>query len=332
MSRPIRHAGSRPAPAHETTPSWDKAGFERWHAQLRTRFEDKLTTTLGPLLAPLPPRLGDAIRYAVFDGGKRLRPMLVLLGHTLTASPQTPGKLPDLTAHDLDALWPAAIAIELIHGYSLVHDDLPAMDNDDLRRGKPTVHRAFDEATAILVGDALQTLAFELLAQASDSATLSADIRLAWVRLLAQGATDMVSGQQIDLTPPAHPPEEHDLSRMHRLKTGALLRAALLMGSVAAPPDDAVHQALTRFIDPLGLAFQIQDDILDATGTAAQLGKTPGKDAAQAKYSYVTVLGLSAAQRRLEETIEDALAALAPLGAAADPLRACAHFVLTRDH
>jgi geranylgeranyl pyrophosphate synthase len=308
------------------------AEFPQWHADFRRVFEDRLMTTLAPLLAEMPTRLSEAVRYAVLDGGKRLRPMLVVLGFSLTASSGARGALPDLSAAELEALWPAAIAIELIHCYSLIHDDLPAMDNDDLRRGKPTVHRAFDEPTAILAGDVLQTLAFDLLTQTPATGKTAPDLQLIWVRLLARGATDMVSGQQLDLAPPTQAPKEGDLGRMHRLKTGALLRSALLMGAATAQPDDPLHAILEQFIGPLGLAFQIQDDILDATGTAAQLGKTPGKDAAQAKYSYVTVLGQSTALHRLEETIEDALAALAPLGDAAEPLRACAHYVLTRNH
>lgn len=308
------------------------AEFTQWHADFRRVFEERLITTLAPLLAGMPTRLSEAVRYAILDGGKRLRPMLVVLGFSLTTSSGARGALPDLSAAELDVLWPAAIAIELIHGYSLIHDDLPAMDNDDLRRGKPTIHRAFDEPTAILAGDVLQTLAFDLLAQAPAPGKTTPDLQLTWVRLLARGATDMVSGQQLDLTPPTQAPEEDDLGRMHRLKTGALLRSALLMGAATAQPEDPLHAILARFIGPLGLAFQIQDDILDATGTAAQLGKTPGKDAAQAKYSYVTVLGLDAARQRLEQTVNDARAALTPLGAAAAPLRACADFVLTRNH
>lgn len=305
--------------------------FTQWQATFRDVFEQRLIEALDARLADMPPRLSDAVRYAVLDGGKRLRPMLVLLGYALTANPDISGALPDPTDNEFAAVWPAAIAIELIHGYSLVHDDLPAMDDDDLRRGKPTVHRAFDEATAILAGDVLQTLAFDLLLQEIPDYPVAASVQLAWTRLLARGSVEMVSGQQLDLNP-STTPSEQELGHMHNLKTGALLRSALLMGAAAGRTDGSVEASLEAFIVPLGLAFQIQDDILDETGTVAQLGKTPGKDAAQAKSSYVTVLGLERARQRLTETIDAALAALVPLGNAADPLRACAHFVLTRNH
>ncbi len=298
--------------------------FSAWHSAFKAVFEAQLAAHLPRILAGAPARLAEAISYAVQQGGKRIRPMLVLLGGQVG---QGASCLPELSALNHSSLWPAAIAVELIHGYSLIHDDLPSMDNDDLRRGKPTVHRAFDEATAILAGDALQSLAFSLLSTAPNATDAT---RLAWVRLLSIGANRMVFGQHLDTTPHAHPPTTAELSQMHELKTGALLHAALMMGAVAQPP--VVQEALSAFIAPLGLAFQIQDDILDATGSAEQLGKTPGKDAAYHKASYVTVLGLDAARGHLSTLITEALHALAPLGQAGDALRACAQFVLTRDH
>lgn len=300
------------------------AEFITWHQAFKPLFEAQLAKHLPLILAGAPPRLAEAISYAVQEGGKRIRPMLVLLGgHLADSSPQ----LPALATLNQSPLWPAAIAVELIHGYSLIHDDLPSMDNDDLRRGKPTVHRAFDEATAILAGDALQSLAFLLLSTAPYATDAT---RLAWVRLLSEGANRMVYGQHMDTMPRTRAPTTPELSQMHQLKTGALLNAALMMGAVTTPP--AVQAALSAFIRPLGLAFQIQDDILDATGSVDKLGKTPGKDAADHKASYVTVLGLDCARRQLSTTMTEALHALAPLGQSANALRACAEFVLTRDH
>lgn len=301
-----------------------KAEFSAWHQAFKPLFEAQLAAHLSPILADAPPRLAEAISYAVQQGGKRIRPMLVMLGgHGADGGK----RLPEPSALNQSPLWPAAIAVELIHGYSLIHDDLPSMDNDDLRRGKPTVHRAFDEATAILAGDALQSLAFGLL---SDAQKPTDATRLAWVRLLSEGASRMVFGQHMDTTPATRAPTTAELSQMHQLKTGALLHAALMMGAVTKTP--TVQAALAAFIRPLGLAFQIQDDILDATGSIEQLGKTPGKDAADHKASYVTVLGLDTARRHLRTTMAEAVQALAPLGQSADALRACAEFVLTRDH
>lgn len=315
----------------------DETTFRSWQPTFQAAFELRLKKALDQLLAECPPRLADAIRHAVIDGGKRLRPMLVILGAHLVQTHFVPTDthLPDLDdAPDnqnrtqwLEPAWQAAIAIELIHCYSLIHDDLPSMDNDDLRRGKPTVHRAFDEATAILAGDALQSLAFSLLAQASQ---IDTETRLNWVSVLGTGANRMVFGQQLDLHPPGQIPSLAALTRMHELKTGALMRAALMMGASKGSDED--RAALEAFIHPLGLAFQIQDDILDATGTAEKLGKTPGKDANDHKYSYVTVLGLSAARKQLDATMREAMNALEPLGARACPLRACARFILQRDH
>ncbi len=300
------------------------AEFTTWHQAFKQLFEAQLAQHLPLILAGAPARLADAISYAVQQGGKRIRPMLVLLGgHMADGTPL----LPEPATLNQSPLWPAAIAVELIHGYSLIHDDLPSMDNDDLRRGKPTVHRAFDEATAILAGDALQSLAFLLLSTAPEATDAT---RLAWVRLLSEGANRMVFGQHIDTSPATHAPTPPELSQMHLLKTGALLHAALMMGAVHQ--SEAIQAALAAFIRPLGLAFQIQDDILDATGSVDQLGKTPGKDAADHKASYVTVLGLDCARRHLSTTMTEALHALAPLGESANALRACAEFVLTRDH
>jgi geranylgeranyl pyrophosphate synthase len=298
------------------------AEFEQWQHAFKRAFEAQLAIYLPRILDGAPACLAEAITYAIENGGKRIRPMLVILGGHVGE-----GGLPDLYAAATQALWPAAISVELIHSYSLIHDDLPSMDNDDLRRGKPTVHRAFDEATAILAGDALQSLAFSLLSTAPNTADAT---RLAWVRLLSIGANRMVFGQHIDTSTESQRPSPAELSHMHRLKTGALLHAALMMGAVTQ--SSGVQTALAAFIAPLGLAFQIQDDILDATGSIEQLGKTPGKDAANHKHSYVTVLGLDLARAALQTSIKEALTALTPLGEPAHALRACAYFVLNRDH
>lgn len=297
------------------------ADFAQWQAAFRAEFDAQANRALAPLLVEAPPRLAEAVWYGVSNGGKRLRPMLVALSYALCR--QT--LLPAPAAPFFAPIWPAAIALELIHSYSLIHDDLPSMDNDDLRRGKPTVHRAFDEATAILTGDALQTLAFELIARAE----VPAAVRLDWVRDLAQGANRMVFGQHIDLNASRFDDPSH-LRHLHQLKTGALLECAIRLGARAAC--DTVPVALLNFIAPLGLAFQIQDDILDATGTAAELGKTPGKDAAAEKCSYVTLLGLTGAQAELAECLAAAQSALAGHDASADPLRALATFIATRTH
>ncbi len=297
------------------------ADFAHWQAAFRAEFDAQARAALAPLLLEAPARLAEAVWYGVSNGGKRLRPMLVALSYALCR--RTP--LPAASDAAFAPIWPAAIALELIHSYSLIHDDLPSMDNDDLRRGKPTVHRAFDEATAILTGDALQTLAFELLARAE----VPAAVRLDWVRDLAQGANRMVFGQHLDLNASRFDQPDH-LRHLHRLKTGALLESAVRMGARAAL--DAPPPALLAFIAPLGLAFQIQDDILDATGTAAELGKTPGKDAAAKKCSYVTLLGLAGAQAELAQCLAAAQSALAEHDASADPLRALASFIATRTH
>jgi len=304
----------------------------------RARCEAALATALPAPDAP-PQRLHAAMRHAVLDGGKRIRPLLVYA-----------------TAHalgdDRDALDAPAIAVELVHAYSLVHDDLPAMDDDALRRGKPTVHVAFDEATAILAGDALQALAFEQLA----TAALPADIRVAMLRELAvaAGARGMCGGQALDIDATgqnwgqsevlhrnARPnPEDRceihsdpmsALQRMHALKTGALLRASVRLGALAADADAAARQALDAFADALGLAFQIRDDLLDIEGDSATLGKTAGKDVAQAKATFPALLGIEASRARLQQLAQAMQAALAGFDGGADPLRDIARQVVTRD-
>ncbi|MFN5009795.1 MAG: polyprenyl synthetase family protein [Gammaproteobacteria bacterium] len=268
-------------------------------------------------------RLREAMRYRALGGGKRLRPTLVYLaGTALGASPE--------------ALDDPAAAVELIHVYSLVHDDLPAMDDDDLRRGRPSCHRAFDEATAILAGDALQALAFELLAGRGGPALpdpAEAQRRLAMSRLLAQGigTAGMAGGQAIDLEAVGRRLDLAALQDMHRRKTGALIETSVLMGAAAAGVfEGPVHAALREYGSAIGLAFQIQDDILDVTGTTASIGKIAGADAAHDKPTYTSLMGLEGARAEAAAQHARALAALAPLGPAGADLARLAGFVIGR--
>ncbi|MFP4639100.1 MAG: polyprenyl synthetase family protein [Guyparkeria sp.] len=303
--------------------------FDAWLASLRSHFEPRLASALDRLLVDTPAELQDAIRYAALDGGKRLRPALVFLG-SLEGRPW-----PDLDDPAHESLWPAAIAVELIHVYSLVHDDMPCMDDDDLRRGRPTLHRAFDEATAVLAGDAMQALAFATLADARTDEAM----RLDWIRQLASGSgpAGMVGGQAIDLSLAGNR-EASDiatLADLHDRKTGALIRAALAMGGRWSGLSPRQAGQVDLFGRLLGRAFQIQDDILDVTGSAEALGKTPGKDLAADKCSYVTVAGLDRARRELDETVRRAHAALwelGTLGTDSHALSSCLDFVIHRQH
>ena len=263
------------------------------------------------------PELAKAMRYATLDGGKRMRPLLVYAtGLALGASADT-----------LD--FPAA-AVELIHAYSLVHDDLPAMDDDQLRRGKPTVHIAYDEATAILTGDGLLTLAFEVLADCPTPAKNT----LAMVQLLARasGMQGMVAGQAIDLASVGQRIDINELRRMHGAKTGALIRAAVGLGAIAANGDNTTCQTLDAFADALGLAFQIQDDILDVEGDPTLIGKTAGKDAANDKPTYPALLGMEGSRALLNELIVRMDSLLSRLPHDFHELRALARFAAERSH
>ncbi len=262
------------------------------------------------------PRLEAAMRHGLLVGGKRLRPILVYAaGRALGA--------------DDDELDIPAAAIELIHAYSLVHDDLPAMDDDDLRRGQPTVHKAFDEASAILAGDALQTLAFELLAS-SPSPRLGA---LVATLAKASGRDGMAAGQALDLAVVGERPDLAMLETMHRHKTGALIRAAVRLGGlVAVAEDDSRLGALDTYAAAMGLAFQVHDDVLDVTGDTDTLGKTSGADAARDKPTYPALLGLDGARAKAGALIDEALDAIAPLGEAAAPLAGLARYMIERDH
>ena len=312
---------NHPAPA--ATPT----DFAAWMQVQLARVEQALSDWVG---ADAPAGLGEAMRYAVLDGGKRLRPLLVLAARQAVAAADAH----DATAragHDEAALR-AACAVELIHAYSLVHDDMPCMDNDVLRRGKPTVHVRFGQARALLAGDALQALAFELLTP-EDGVPPAMQARLC--RLLAQaaGADGMAGGQAIDLASVGRSLSEHELRHMHRLKTGALLQASVVMGAACGAPGPQAEQALAQYGAALGLAFQVVDDVLDVTQDSATLGKTAGKDAASDKPTYVSLMGLAAAQAHAEELRGQAHAALAASGLSdTRALAALADMVVRRSH
>jgi farnesyl diphosphate synthase len=267
---------------------------------------------------PGTPRLREAMRYSVLGGGKRLRPVLVYLTGESLGAP-------------LNRLDAAAAAVELIHVYSLVHDDLPAMDDDDLRRGRPTCHRAFDEATAILAGDALQALAFAVLAD--DPSGTAASVRIAMLHTLARavGTGGMAGGQAVDLAAVGQALSAAAVENMHRRKTGALIQGSVLLGALAAGiTAGAELEALTTFGAQIGLAFQIQDDILDVEGDATVLGKATGADAAHGKPTYPSTIGLDASRTRARELRDEAVAALGPLGSRAGMLTELAQFVVSR--
>ena len=266
------------------------------------------------------PRLLEAMRYSTLAGGKRVRPILVYAtGESLGAS--------------LEVLDAAAAAVELIHVYSLVHDDLPAMDNDDLRRGRPTCHRAFDEATAILVGDALQARAFEVLANGPASIPASARIEMLRVLADAIGTRGMAGGQAIDLEAVKQLLGKPELERMHRQKTGALIQASVLLGAISAGSQDIPERAaLAEFGAEIGLAFQIQDDILDVEGTTTALGKRAGADADRIKPTYPSVLGLQESREEALARRDRAIAALKPWGTRFAALSEFANFLVARVH
>jgi farnesyl diphosphate synthase len=265
-----------------------------------------------------PAELHLAMRYAVLGGGKRLRPLLVYAAaHAL--------------GEDGPALDAAACAVELIHAYSLVHDDLPAMDDDAMRRGRPTCHVQFGEAMAILAGDALQALAFELLAD-DGAGTVAAAVRIAMLHTLGRacGAEGMAGGQALDLAAVGHPLSLLELEHMHACKTGALIRASVQLGALAAGADDGRLKALDDYASAVGLAFQVRDDILDVEGESAVIGKTSGKDAAASKPTFPSIIGLDASRARLAELTDAALAALAPWDARAGLLRELARYSANR--
>ena len=293
--------------------------FSHWVNDATERFQ-AVATEMLPSADDVPQRLHQAMRYAVLGGGKHVRPLLVYAAGEVTAA-------------DCEALDRAALAVEYVHAYSLVHDDLPCMDNDVLRRGQPTVHVAFDEATAMLAGDALQAEAFKVLADGALPASQTASL----MRELAHaaGTEGMCGGQAIDLAAVGHTLALPELERMHRMKTGALLRAAVLMGALsgqAALLTESTREALAHYGDAIGLAFQVVDDVLDVEASTATLGKTAGKDAAQSKPTYVSVMGLEAARALSLRLRTQALDAIASLGPRATRLRDLADLIVCRTH
>lgn len=289
--------------------------FEGWMKSIQAEMEVALVKFLPPVTQK-PARLHEAMQYAVLDGGKRVRPLLV----------HAAGALFDADAAELAR---AAAAVEMVHAYSLVHDDMPCMDDDALRRGKPTVHVQYDEACALLVGDALQAQAFEVLSQGR----LDAARQLAMVRVLAKasGSLGMCGGQAIDLASVGVSLSLQDLEQMHNLKTGALLRAAVLLGAHAGKSLSADEvAALDQYSAAVGLAFQVVDDVLDATADSATLGKTAGKDAADNKPTYVSILGLEQSRALAEKLRIDAHHALEQFGDKARRLREIADLIVQR--
>jgi farnesyl diphosphate synthase len=297
---------------------WDAKTLSAWSEPHLANVEAALSRWVG---IDAPVLLGDAMRYAVLDGGKRLRPLLVLAASEAVGGNRA-------------AALRAACATELIHAYSLVHDDLPCMDNDVLRRGKPTVHVKFGEADALLAGDALQALAFELLTPEGDEVPAAMQALLCRQLARAAGSQGMAGGQAIDLASVGLALNEAQLREMHRLKTGALLQGSVEMGAACglAKPAPAALDALRDYGAAIGLAFQVVDDILDVVADSHTLGKTAGKDAAADKPTYVSLLGLDGARAQARQLLADALAALDRSGLAdTAALRALAHMVVDRD-
>ncbi|QGJ69090.1 Geranylgeranyl pyrophosphate synthase [Planctomycetales bacterium 10988] len=290
--------------------------FPQRVAPLRESVEAALLQYVRRDLETTPQPLQEAMEYSLLAGGKRLRAILVLLAA-------------EACGGEISAAMPAACAIEMIHTYSLIHDDLPAMDDDELRRGKPTNHKVFGEATAILAGDGLLTYAFEILA--TDSA--SAEVAAACVACLAKaaGPVGMVGGQMKDLSQEGRPGTLEMLESIHEKKTGAMILAALQLGAIRAGATAKQHAALETYGKHLGLAFQIQDDLLDVQGEQAALGKRVNKDSEMGKLTFPGLLGIAESQRRAKDLIEQALAALAIFESRASRLEALAHYVLERD-
>ena len=286
---------------------------------LRSRREEvdaALDRALPPASAP-PPRIHQAMRYAIFAGGKRIRPILVLAGC-------------EATGGDPARAMPFACAVECVHTYSLIHDDLPALDNDDLRRGRPTVHRAFDEATAILAGDALLTFAYEAALMAVCPDPAGATLQALRVLTSAIGTAGMIGGQVEDILATGAPVTEDLVRSIHGKKTGALLRACPVIGGILAGAGDEAIRRLGAYGSDLGLAFQIVDDILDIEGSAESLGKTAGKDAAAGKATFPAAIGIEASRAHAEELACSAAASAGALGPAARPLVDLAGFVVRR--
>lgn len=293
--------------------------FKTWLARHLDRIEKSLQNEL-PASSMLPTRLHEAMAYAVHAGGKRVRPLLIYAASELGGDQRLP----------IEAIDKCAAAIEYLHTYSLVHDDLPCMDDDDLRRGKPTIHKAFDEATAMLVGDALQTQAYLVLSRLN----VSAQVRVSLIEELANasGSLGMAGGQAIDLQSVGQMLKQADLEVMHRMKTGALLRAAVRMGGLLGGLSIEQTRALDQYSEALGLCFQVIDDILDATGDSQTLGKTAGKDAQDDKPTFVSLMGLESARKFAETLGQEALNTIESFGERGHALHGIARWVTSRQH
>src|SRR5690625_72013 len=306
------------------TQAIDAQAFSTWMAKRVGQIEAVLDEVL-PRRDVVPMRLHEAMRYAVLGGGKRVRACLV---YAAGEAAGRPSKMSE-SAHR-GALDYAAAAVELIHAYSLVHDDLPCMDDDDLRRGRPTAHVQYDEATAMLVGDALQPLAFELLADMPISPALMSQA----ISLLARavGSQGMGGGQAIDCESVGQQLSSDALTRMHRMKTGALLEVSVVLGGIVGGASSSTRQHLATYAAAMGLAFQVMDDILDVTADTSTLGKTAGKDAAQNKPTYISTLGLDASRELLASLAEQARTAILPLGPGGATLAGMTDFFVNRQH
>jgi farnesyl diphosphate synthase len=296
---------------NEPTSLWLQRSTERVDQAILKYFDDQVSATSG---------LKAAMHYAATGGGKRVRPLLIYATASLMGK-----ELSQVAGVDA-----CAVAVELFHTYSLVHDDLPCMDNDDLRRGRPTVHKAFDEASALLVGDALQTMTFQLIAQSAlnDAQKVQVITSLS----MAGGMAGMAGGQAIDLASVGKQLTQNELELMHRLKTGALLRAAVQIGAIAINLNEQEKKSLDKFASSLGLAFQVVDDVLDASSDSQTLGKTAGKDAAANKPTFVSLMGLDGAREFVRKLHQEALDSLGIWGDNADLLRAIASKVVNREN
>lgn len=296
---------------NEPTSLWLQRSTERVDQAILKYFDDQVSATSG---------LKAAMHYAATGGGKRVRPLLIYATASLMGK-----ELSQVAGVDA-----CAVAVELFHTYSLVHDDLPCMDNDDLRRGRPTVHKAFDEASALLVGDALQTMAFQLIAQSAlnDAQKVQVITSLS----MAGGMAGMAGGQAIDLASVGKQLTQNELELMHSLKTGALLRAAVQIGAIAINLNEQEKKSLDKFANALGLAFQVVDDVLDASSDSQTLGKTAGKDAAANKPTFVSLMGLDGAREFVRKLHQEALDSLGIWGDNADLLRAIASKVVNREN
>jgi geranylgeranyl diphosphate synthase type II len=293
-----------------------RRAWQSWLQRQRRRVDAEISKHLNALKSQAVPHSGllGSVEYSLANGGKRLRPLLVLEACRVCGGSE-------------EAAWPAALAVECVHTFSLIHDDLPAMDNDDLRRGKPTSHKVFGEAVAILAGDWLVAHAFELLASSRVDPQISPDL----VRTLAEGACGMIMGQQADMAGQGRPADAELVEFIHRHKTARLLAASCKLGSLCAQATSDELESMTEYGSHLGVAFQISDDLLDCTGTAARIGKRVGKDAEEAKQTYPAAFGLEESRRRARHEIDAAIAALTPFGSGADRLRHLARYVIARD-